>query len=124
MKHLKIYENDKENNKKTCEAFISFATDKFSHLPNFVKIYNDSKHYDDYDDLFYVFDGVNNEANNKETDIQFIMNYMKEIGWWDINFQISPMMENNKLYVYFVLGHSYEEMEEIVMKNNMGKYNI
>jgi len=123
MKYIKTYEK-KENEKKICKQFLEIVSNKLSKNYNFVKAYNDSKHYKNYDEIIYVFDGIDNDKSDPNTTLQTILNFMNEIGWYDQNFQLIPMMENNKLYLCFGLSHSYNEMEELIMKNNAKKYNL
>lgn len=125
MKHIKKYEkNQIEYNKKICDNFLLFVNNYFSEITSFVKAFNDSKNYEDFDDIVYMFDGIENDINDKSTTLQFILEYLRKIGWYDENFQIVPMIENNKLYVSFYLSHQYDEMYDILLKLDTKKFNL
>lgn len=126
MKHIKIYEEEQniEQNKQTCADFLTFVHKTFSNTSNFVKAYNETKDYDEHDEIIYVFDGIDNMMNDENSTLQKILSFMRGLGWYDENFEIVPIMEDNKLYVCFYLGHSYDEMRETVLKNDVGKYNL
>jgi len=93
---------------KNSLKFLKIVNDKISKNINFVKAYSDSKNYEkhaDYEEIIYMFDGIDNDKHNPNSTLQTIIKFMNELGWYDENFEILPMMENNKLYVYFILAY-------------------